>query len=484
VFELVACLCAAQDAAMSSRTWFTWLLPCFALLLLAGSLRLFRLGDWSLAGDETATFNEVDSLLTNPPVTPKGPIDYLPRLIPLAHGTLWVGYELFGRSEFGCRLLPALLGSVNVVLLYSLLRKPLGLMPALAAALLAALWPEHLLHSQENRFYIPAECAATLCMGCGAQAAYKRSLGWMLGACIAAIAAVLVHTTLGLLQIGLVVGFTVATVVDRRPPPWALLGLILTTALATRLLFVSYLMPIYKTWNADSGWGYGPIQSAFASVAQVGIPTLLLACLGTIFVTRERCAQGFYWLTWVGLWVAVSLFLPLVMVYQPSYAFAFATPVLVLAGLGAARVYERLQPAAPAAALGWIVLVFLLNTTSVLSHYADGSRHDFRSAAWYLADHFRPGDRVAAMSPAVLSYYTPVCREAMPVAGWNPLPDVEAQAAKPGRLWIVISSGRSGKPEPLAQWLAQHAQLQKQFRKKRLDYYDYVVEVYLRPAAY
>jgi hypothetical protein len=445
-------------------------------------MRFYRLGDWSLAGDETATFEEVDSLLTHRPAELKNQIDSLPRLIPLAHGSLAVGYTLFGRSEFGCRTLPALLGSLNVALFYLLLRGSLGTLPALTSALFVALWPEHIFHSQENRFYIPAELMSSLCMATGALAAQRHSLGWMAIACLSAFLAVLFHTTLGLLQVGLVISFTVANVWDHRPGAWFLLGAILVTSLASRFLFTGYLMPIYRSWNFGSGWGYGPVQAVLASVVQLGLPATILAMLGALFAIQERSAQGCYWVVWAGLWFTVCLFLPQMMIYQPSYAFAFAPPICVLAGVAVARIYEMLKPVAPIAAAGWFCLVFLLNAPSVVSHYIDGSRHDFRSAALYIADHFQEGDRIAATSPALLSYYAPVCRGAIPLTSWHPQPDLEATAAKPGRLWIVLGSSRSGKGEELTQWLSKHAQLQAEFRKMRLDYYDYEVEVYLRPA--
>ena len=170
------------------------------------------------------------------------------------------------------------------------------------------------------------------------------------------------------------------------------------------------------------------------------------------------------------------------MVYQPSYAFAFAPPICVLGGLAVARIYERLKPFAPVSAMAWIGLVVLMSVPSVVSNYFDGSRHDFRSAVWYVADHFQAHDRVAGMSTGVLSYYHPIFHDALPLTAWDPVPDLETAAAKPGRLWIVISSGRSGKPEALTRWLAEHSRLEAQFRQKRLDYYDYIVEVYLRPA--
>jgi hypothetical protein len=285
------------------------------------------------------------------------------------------------------------------------------------------------------------------------------------------------------LQIGLVISFTVANLWDHRPKAWYLLGAILVTSVASRYLFTGYLMPLYHSWNAGSGWGYGPVQATLSSVVQLGLPVVILAVLGGLFAIHERSPQGYYWGVWAGLWATVCLFLPFMMIYQPSYAFAFAPPVCVLAGLAVARIYERLAPVAPVAAVAWFGLVFLLNAPSVVSHYADGSRHDYRSAATYLAEHFREGDRIAAISPALLSYYAPICHDAIPLTSWRPLPDLEEAALKPGRLWIVLAGSRGGKGTELTRWLSEHARLQAQFRKTRLDYYEYDVELYLRPGS-
>lgn len=50
----------------------------------------------------------------------------LPRMIPVSYSLLWIGYELFGRDEFGSRVMPALLGTLQVPLVYVFLRPLAG----------------------------------------------------------------------------------------------------------------------------------------------------------------------------------------------------------------------------------------------------------------------------------------------------------------------------------------------------------------------
>ena len=190
---------------------YSTLVALVALGLIAGGLRFFRLGDYPFAGDELSTIAETQSLLEKHDGPLTSQLDRLPHLIPLAYLTHALGYRLFGRDEFGSRVLMAILGTGGVVIVF------LGLVPvferwtATTTALLITVWPEHLLQSQENRFYITSWFFATLCMLLGAQAIQRRSAVWMLWACLAATAAVLTHTILILLLPGLFIAVCAAT---------------------------------------------------------------------------------------------------------------------------------------------------------------------------------------------------------------------------------------------------------------------------------
>src|SRR5262249_13092378 len=229
-----------EDRAMSPRR--TLLLLCLALVLLAGALRFYRLGDWPFFGDEVASFDEAQSLVQehSEPLTTQA--DRLPRLIPLSYFLLYLDHELFGRDEFGSRVLTAILGTLHVLLVFFFLDRTLGRVPALATALLIMLWPEHLYRSQENRYYMTAMVFSSLCMLSGSLAIQRRSLVWTAFACLAAFAAVLSHTLQGLLFGGLFLAIFVTGWLgtDRRLlhlPPVVVAG-----GLAAVAFFVWYLL--------------------------------------------------------------------------------------------------------------------------------------------------------------------------------------------------------------------------------------------------
>src|SRR6516225_9161860 len=93
------------------------LLTIAALLLFAGALRFYSLASWPFAGDEILTFPEVDSLFARHSGSVTAQQDRLPRLIPLAYLVHYLDYQLFGRDEFGSRVLMAVLGTASVVVL-------------------------------------------------------------------------------------------------------------------------------------------------------------------------------------------------------------------------------------------------------------------------------------------------------------------------------------------------------------------------------
>jgi hypothetical protein len=242
---------------------------------------------------------------------------------------------------------------------------------------------------------------------------------------------------------------------------------------------VFYLLPRVRGWNAGEGWGAGAGHSLLASIYELGWPVALMAGFGAISVVRQRDAQGWYWLAWAGLWAAASMILPLIVVYHPAYVFPLTLGAIVLAGYGAGQVYSHLHRQTPTLGVAWIGVIAALNLPSLLSYYSDGSRHDYRVAAQFIENHWQQGDQVAAVAPGALRRYAEVCQDAVSLRTWDPLPDLKELSLSPCRLWIVIPSDRPGKPEALRRWLGTQCTQQLEFRPRRYDYRENVVEVYL-----
>ncbi|HEX5272573.1 MAG TPA: hypothetical protein VFW33_18875, partial [Gemmataceae bacterium] len=171
-----------------------YLLAAAAICALAAGLRFYHLGDWPFDGDELATFEEGGSLLGTVDAPPQSQDYRLPRLAPVGYVFNAAAYAVLGRGEFGSRAAPALLGVGYVVLLLWLLPGTMGRGTALCAALLVAVWPDHLFQSQNHRFYMAAGFFACLGMLLGARAARRGSAPLALLASLAALVALFSHT--------------------------------------------------------------------------------------------------------------------------------------------------------------------------------------------------------------------------------------------------------------------------------------------------
>ena len=463
------------------KRYSTLIAIALALGLLAGGLRFYRLGAWPFFGDELATFREADALVADEPGDTQ--TDRLPRMIPLSYLIHRAGYALFGRDEFGSRAVLALLGATQVAFVFLFLHGLVGMPRALATALLLAFWPEHIFQSQMHRFYMIAAWFAGLCMLSGAWAVQRRSVIWTIVACAFALATILTHTLQGIALVGLFLSFMVAAWVRREPLPWTQLMYVIAAGVIALALAAFYLYPLARGWNGGEGWGSNPLHQLMASIYEIGWPVALLAGLGAVAAVKLADLQGCYWLTWAELWTAASLILPCVVVFHSAYAFPLALGVIVLAGCAAGQIYTYLRQQSLVLASAWIALVCALSLPSLLSHYSDGSRHDYRTAACFISNHWRPGDHVAAVAPGALRRYADVCQDAESLKTWDPLPELKQLPARPGRTWIVIPSYRPGKSEDLRRWLGTNCTQELELRPPRYDYREHVVEVYLYTGA-
>jgi hypothetical protein len=457
----------------------TIILTALALAVLAGGLRFYRLGAWPFFGDELATFNEAQYFTDASPDSENSQVARISQLIPVSYLIHQADYAVFGRDEFGSRALMALLGTALVVIVFLGLVSPLGFPAALASSLLLAVWPEHIYQSQQHRFYMTAAFFSSLAMLTGAWAVQRRSLALTVCACLAAFAAILSHTLQGVVLAGLFAGFLSAAWSGRQPLPWARLNVVVVAGVLAGCFMLFFLLPRISGWNSGEGWGASPFHSLLASIYELGWPVALLAGLGAISVIRSRDGQGYYWLAWAGVWAMASVVFPLIVVYHSAYVFPLTLGAIVLAGYAAAQIYGHLRRQSLLLAGTWFAVVAALNLPSLMSHYSDGSRHDYRQAAQFIDKHWQRGDQVAAVAPGALRRYADVCQDAISLRTWDPLPDLKELSLTPRRLWIVIPSDRPGKPEPLRRWLGLNCSQQLEIRARRYDYRENIVEVYL-----
>jgi len=153
--------------------------------------------------------------------------------------------------------------------------------------------------------------------------------------------------------------------------------------------------------------------------------------------------------------------------WNPRYALFFMPPVWVLAANGSAVIAEALAPRH--LARWWLAALVVLLLPKVVSHFVDGSRHDFRTAAQTIAAR-APLDPVFSNWPAELQYYLE------PVTGqraryWSPddpLPAGETVVAIGSNAW-----------EPILHVPGRSVTVIGQIGRRRFDEQSHVVMIYL-----
>jgi hypothetical protein len=451
-----------------------------AVVMLAGVLRVAGLGRWSFASDELGTFAEVEQLFGEARLSEDDPDRNVPRLVPLATALHATGYALFGRDEFGSRTLPALFGLAQVIVVGLGLRGLAGRTTAIAAALLLALSPEHLFYSQYNRFYAPAALFGSLAFLAAARAVKVDSARWMAVAVIATLAGILVHALLGLVFGGLAAALLLLWLFRdlRSRRLWIV---VLAGALVAALYAALYLYPLGRDKAVSYWWtGYSIPRALLSGVSQVSWPVALFAVPGLLVLWKRDRAQAIFWVAQAAVWAGALVILPRVLPFHSAYVFALNLPLFVLAAAGFAEIADRLSERSRAIAVVVAGCLFLLNLPAVASHYRDGSRHDFRAAAHWIAERIGPDDVIVAVQGDKLARYRPELE-----GRWHRLPArdipqfVESRRPASGRVWIVLPGGRGGLPEPWREWAERVGRPQTTIVHSRFDYHEYPIFILL-----
>jgi hypothetical protein len=454
-----------------------------ALLLLAAALRFHDLGVWPYSGDETATLHE-EKVLFHSDTEPRDSQTYrLSHAIPASYFAFHISHTLFGGDERGTRVVIALLGSLSVVLVFVLLEGPMPRTVAIVAAVLVALMPQHVLHSQETRFYMVAAFFAFACLLTGARILGRRSTLFASLTCCLAFLAVLSHSFLVVLLPLVFFAVCAGVYAHKQPVPRSVWFIFAIAAAIMVSFFTLYVRPLLHGWNEGEAWGYSAIHAVFASIVMIGWPIALMAVVGLALMLRERTAQNWYWLVCFLGWVGATVTLPFVVPYHAEYVFPLALSGLVVAAYGIAVIYDLLRIRAPLAAYAWVGLSCLANLPALASHYVDGSRWDIRGAAAYVREHWAAGDRVTGYSMGLFRHYSGGCCEPAIPLGTDSIPQLARLGLEGGRLWVVLENTRSGLNPRVQQWLFECAVHKLSVGGRRFDDAQFSVEVYVIPSA-
>lgn len=386
-------------------------LALLAAIIVAGIvLRFPSLGEQGLWRDEAATWLQVNGSLGE--VISRTATDNYP---PLYNLLAWVSVQLFGGAEWVLRLPSAVLGVLNVALLYGLGARIGGRGVGLVAAALLALSGYHVWYSQEARMYALLGCAATAHAWAMVHFLDRPRARRALLLALSGIPLIYAHPYGALTWIG--IGFGALWTIALRRDWKALLSLVLAELLVA-LSFVPWgLILIGRARSiADQGFWIGEPTPAYIllqwrKVTSALFILLVVAVPFLIFLRRRHGAGPAAWavpflLCWTLLPSLFGIIASVLIepVFFDRYLIGSLPGFLILFALA------LLMPARTKRGVAIAGVTGLLIGLGTLIFASPQARDDWRPITTELRALIQPDDCLAMSSPwdeAVLDYYAP-----------------------------------------------------------------------------
>jgi mannosyltransferase len=444
------------------------------VLLLALALRAWGLHSQSLSMDE---IGELGIAAASPHVILRWADGFPPLFSLMLH--VWL--RLF-RSDDAARWLTVVLGCVSVLPVWGLARSIGGERVGVAAALLIAVSPLHVWHSQDGRGYaLYFLVAALACWTFLRALETNRDRDWLAYAACGIIGMyVHYHFAILLLTLALVLLLEPLSKPRIRGAGLALSLLVLGTlplAWLARSDFASeastaFAVPFrpgaiaYSYFAVLAGYSIGPSVAELHKMTMAEAASSLggwLIALGfgvMVLTIHGARVLGRTWMRRLGLLaiVPVLVLVPLAgflsITYQVRHVIWVAIPIAVVLGAGASRIRERWSVAAASLSL-LLVFAASLSHRRFDPHYAN---EDLRAVAAYLHSEVPPGAPIVVMTGYMakpLLYYLGPRQQVYPLprvghdeASLQQCLAYLRERVPSGRVfWLVYARGFHGDPD-------------------------------------
>jgi hypothetical protein len=450
---------AAESSAGEPYGRRLWL-ALLVVVLVAACLDSYGIRSWPMADDEVPSLVEMRlfEVPGNAFSVPAAQLERLPKALPVWYAFQRTALRLFPSNEFGFRLPSLICALIFSGLAFVVAARWRGIWYGVAIAIIVNLSQPFVYLAQIDRFYsMPLLLLAlTLIVMCT-----PRPGTWMAlaTAALAALTVLSHNVTIAVFVLAFIAA-ACAYLVGRAPA--YLLARSGLAASVSVLLYFSFIRPLVNGWHSTGN--PTPVLVSFA--AHAGIPSLGLAMLG-IWLAVEESGRGVT-MVWWGLMLAGSLcFLYLTgMTWNPRYFLFFFPAMWVLAAYAMERVARRFEYGSGAAA--WYGLVVVLLMPSLLSHFRDGSRHDYRQAAAVLAASAQD-QTILSDDAETISYYLPanLRRHLFVRTKVTTFPTDEFSLVTRSNAWTA-----------LPQIPGRHLQLMSEIYARRYDQFSHILRVY------
>jgi hypothetical protein len=437
---------ACRGEPWGLRLWVT----LAAVVLIAGGLQSYGIATWPMADDEVPSLVEMGMLHVDGQAfsVPAAQITKLPKALPVWYGIQRRLLALLPRNELGFRIPSLICGILTSALGFLLAARWRGLTFAISVAIVQNASLPFIYLAQIDRFYsmtllLEVLTFAAICLPHG-------GVSMLLATALLAGLTVLSHNITAAVFVLALFAAAAAYMLDRLPA-----RVVARTGVAAAVgvsLYLFYLRPIVQGWNGTGN----PTPVLVSFTAHAGVPALALALFGCwLAIVRPGDDRSMIW--WALLFVGSLCFFQvfgLTSISLSPHYFLFFLPAMWLVAAHAVDAVAR--GAGARAAVGWYGAVALVFAPSLVSHFQDGSRHDYRQAAAALQSHAAAGQTILSDDAETISYYLPpnlrerlyvrtkvtalpasefflVCR----MNAWMPLPDVPGR-----RMELLAEIGR------------------------------------------
>jgi hypothetical protein len=438
------------------RLWIATLL----VGLLALALQGYGIATWPMADDEVPSLVEMGLTTVDPQAfsVPTNQIGRLPRAVPV-----WYRFQRFAidhlpQSEVSYRLPSLVIGVITSMLAFFVAARWRGLWFASALAIVMNGSQLFVYLSQLDRFYaLPLLLMFVTLI-----------LVWMPAGGILVYGAIAVLTALAVLShnvtlvvFGLAFGASALLFLLRQVSIDVPIKSALAVAVAGAV-YLFYLLPIVRGWSSTGN----PTPVLVSFTAEMGVPILALTLLGLwLAISRWQVPQM--------LWCA-AMFVAGILVFQaatiswnPRYFIFFFPAAWVLSAYAMETVAARLEFSFTSVV--WYGCVAVLLAPSMISHYVDGSRHNYREAAAILIDHDTTQAPILSDDAETISYYLPEAFK------HNLFVRTKIRLAPASEFFLVA---RMNAWAPLPTFPGRQMELLGEISHRRFDEFSHILRVY------
>ena len=440
------------------RLWFALAAVC----VVAVCLQSYGIRTWPMADDEVPSLVELGLLRIDAPAffsVPPAQIERLPKATIVWNRTQRLLIDLLGDNELSFRIPSVVFGILTSAIAFLLAARWRGLWFAAALSIVLNGSQLFIYLAQLNRFYslpllLVTLTLASIVMPWGGQTMIVVSA-------LLAILAILAHN-----MTAAVFGLAFASACVCYVLGRVRLAVVLRSGaalLVSGLTYVVYLRPLVQGWNSTGN--PTPVLISFSAHAGVTLVALaLLGCWLSVF-RRDQPSLMLWWaLVFTGTLV---LFQAATLNWNPRYFLFFLPAAWIMSAHSMEFIARRMGHGS--AGVIWYGCVAFLLLPSLVSHFQDGSRHDYRQAAAVVMSHVQAGEAVLSDDAETISYYLPdQVRQRLHVRS--------KVTTFPQASFLLVVRSNAWMPQP--QIAHRRMDLLAEIYRRRFDQFSHIVRVY------